>query len=94
MWKKPVWKNLAIRIESCATCQTGHTSELVLDSCRNLGHDRSVRAVAPVRGFDYSYIIAPADWPELGEIMEWTTPAFEEICLNCEINSYASAKLQ
>ncbi|MBZ5688903.1 MAG: pyrroloquinoline quinone precursor peptide PqqA [Acidobacteriia bacterium] len=25
--------------------------------------------------------------------MEWTTPAFEEVCLNCEINSYASAKL-
>jgi coenzyme PQQ precursor peptide PqqA len=30
---------------------------------------------------------------EMGIIMEWTTPAFEEICLNCEINSYASAKL-
>jgi coenzyme PQQ precursor peptide PqqA len=30
----------------------------------------------------------------LGEIiMQWTAPAFEEICLNCEINSYASAKL-
>jgi coenzyme PQQ precursor peptide PqqA len=28
-----------------------------------------------------------------GGIMEWTAPAFEEICLNCEINSYASAKL-
>ncbi|MGA2857245.1 MAG: pyrroloquinoline quinone precursor peptide PqqA [Candidatus Sulfotelmatobacter sp.] len=26
--------------------------------------------------------------------MEWTAPAFEEVCLNCEINSYASAKLQ
>ncbi|MBZ5679378.1 MAG: pyrroloquinoline quinone precursor peptide PqqA [Candidatus Sulfotelmatobacter sp.] len=25
--------------------------------------------------------------------MEWTAPAFEEVCLNCEINSYASAKL-
>jgi len=25
--------------------------------------------------------------------MEWTKPSFEEICLNCEINSYASAKL-
>jgi coenzyme PQQ precursor peptide PqqA len=30
---------------------------------------------------------------ELEEIMEWTAPAFEEVCLNCEINSYASAKL-
>jgi coenzyme PQQ precursor peptide PqqA len=31
---------------------------------------------------------------ELGElIMQWTAPAFEEVCLNCEINSYASAKL-
>jgi len=25
--------------------------------------------------------------------MQWTTPVFEEVCLNCEINSYASAKL-
>jgi len=25
--------------------------------------------------------------------MEWTTPKFEEISLNCEINSYASAKM-
>jgi coenzyme PQQ precursor peptide PqqA len=26
-------------------------------------------------------------------IMQWTAPVFEEVCLNCEINSYASAKL-
>jgi coenzyme PQQ precursor peptide PqqA len=25
--------------------------------------------------------------------MEWTSPQFEEVCLNCEINSYASAEL-
>jgi len=25
--------------------------------------------------------------------MEWTTPQFEEISLNCEINSYASAQV-
>ena len=25
--------------------------------------------------------------------MEWTSPKFEEVCLNCEINSYASAEL-
>jgi len=25
--------------------------------------------------------------------MEWTTPQFEEISLNCEINSYASAEM-
>jgi len=25
--------------------------------------------------------------------MEWTAPKFEEIALNCEINSYASAAL-
>jgi coenzyme PQQ precursor peptide PqqA len=31
--------------------------------------------------------------PRLGDAMEWTAPAFEEICLNCEINSYASATL-
>lgn len=28
-----------------------------------------------------------------GKIMEWTTPQFEEISLNCEINSYACAQL-
>ncbi|PYX31651.1 MAG: pyrroloquinoline quinone precursor peptide PqqA [Acidobacteria bacterium] len=28
-----------------------------------------------------------------GKIMEWTAPAFKEVCLNCEINSYASATL-
>jgi coenzyme PQQ precursor peptide PqqA len=27
------------------------------------------------------------------EIMEWTTPQFEEVSLNCEINSYANAEL-
>jgi len=27
------------------------------------------------------------------EIMEWTAPQFEEVALNCEINSYASAAL-
>jgi coenzyme PQQ precursor peptide PqqA len=39
--------------------------------------------------------ILPGELPEprLGETMEWTAPAFEEICLNCEINSYASATL-
>jgi len=25
--------------------------------------------------------------------MQWTAPKFEEIALNCEINSYASAAL-
>jgi len=25
--------------------------------------------------------------------MEWTTPSFEEVSLNCEISSYASAEL-
>jgi coenzyme PQQ precursor peptide PqqA len=26
--------------------------------------------------------------------MTWTAPQFVEICLNCEINSYASAKFE
>jgi coenzyme PQQ precursor peptide PqqA len=26
--------------------------------------------------------------------MEWTTPKFEEVCLSCEINSYAKAELE
>jgi hypothetical protein len=25
--------------------------------------------------------------------MEWTTPQHEDICLNCEISSYANAEL-
>jgi len=24
--------------------------------------------------------------------MEWTTPDFQEVCLSCEINTYASAE--
>jgi coenzyme PQQ precursor peptide PqqA len=28
-----------------------------------------------------------------GKTMEWTAPKFEEVALNCEINSYASAAL-
>jgi coenzyme PQQ precursor peptide PqqA len=32
-----------------------------------------------------------SNWGKI--IMQWTAPAFEEVCLNCEINSYASAKL-
>jgi len=51
------------------------------------------------------YCVAAKDWiflvhshgPRLDRwgkiIMQWTAPAFEEVCLNCEINSYASAKL-
>jgi coenzyme PQQ precursor peptide PqqA len=27
------------------------------------------------------------------KIMEWTAPKFEEVALNCEINSYVSAAL-
>jgi coenzyme PQQ precursor peptide PqqA len=27
------------------------------------------------------------------ETMNWTTPDFEEIALNCEINSYAPAEI-
>jgi coenzyme PQQ precursor peptide PqqA len=32
-------------------------------------------------------------WELKERTMEWTSPQFEEICLNCEINSYASAEL-
>ena len=30
---------------------------------------------------------------ERRKMMEWTAPKFEEVALNCEINSYASAAL-
>jgi hypothetical protein len=30
---------------------------------------------------------------EWGESVEWTNPQFEEVSLNCEINSYANAEL-
>lgn len=52
-----------------------------------------LRTVASARVFKYSLTLNRPTWPELGEIMEWTAPAFEEVCLNCEINSYASAQL-
>jgi len=41
--------------------------------------------------FTFAEIRGTNDWGFL--IMQWTAPAFEEVCLNCEINSYASAKL-
>jgi len=28
-----------------------------------------------------------------GTTMEWTTPQHEEICLSCEVSSYANAEL-
>jgi coenzyme PQQ precursor peptide PqqA len=49
-----------------------------IDSARGLGY--------PVKGITASSRL-------VGGFMEWTAPAFEEVCLNCEINSYASAKL-
>jgi coenzyme PQQ precursor peptide PqqA len=44
-------------------------------------------------GYSYCTFWHLAPERKKGIIMEWTAPAFEEICLNCEINSYASAKL-
>jgi len=35
---------------------------------------------------------SPLDYKE-DDNMQWSTPKFEEVCLNCEINSYASAQL-
>jgi len=81
MWKT-AWKELAARSHNLSHANV------------HLMGMRKLRMVASVRAFDYSYVTAPVNSPGLGEIMEWTTPAFEEICLNCEINSYASAKLQ
>jgi coenzyme PQQ precursor peptide PqqA len=43
--------------------------------------------------FGYSLSHSRSMLGPMGENMEWTAPAFEEVCLNCEINSYASAKL-
>jgi coenzyme PQQ precursor peptide PqqA len=44
-----------------------------------------------------SYALANVDGSAgndyLEDAMQWTAPVFEEVCLNCEINSYASAKL-
>ena len=30
---------------------------------------------------------------ELQNIMEWSTPQFEEVCLSCEIASYANPEI-
>jgi coenzyme PQQ precursor peptide PqqA len=49
-----------------------------------------------VRGKNWIFFcqtIHGSEWAAGGIIMEWTAPSFEEVCLNCEINSYASAKL-
>jgi coenzyme PQQ precursor peptide PqqA len=49
----------------------------------------------PGFGWDMLKSRSQKEWrTAYGEIiMQWTAPAFEEVCLNCEINSYASAKL-
>jgi coenzyme PQQ precursor peptide PqqA len=41
------------------------------------------------------YLRSSLGWSDYQGVitMEWTAPAFEEVCLNCEINSYASATL-
>lgn len=50
--------------------------------------------VAGRRRFELFLMHSRSKTGPLGEmIMQWTAPAFEEVCLNCEINSYASAKL-
>jgi coenzyme PQQ precursor peptide PqqA len=47
-----------------------------------------------VEGWDILDAVTRSKTGPLGEIiMQWTAPAFEEVCLNCEINSYASATL-
>jgi coenzyme PQQ precursor peptide PqqA len=38
-------------------------------------------------------IVGICENARMEEIMEWITPQFEEVSLNCEINSYANAEL-
>ncbi len=38
-------------------------------------------------------LVKAANALTLGDTMQWTAPTFQEVCLNCEINSYASATL-
>jgi coenzyme PQQ precursor peptide PqqA len=54
----------------------------LIDFGRALGYATSTFAGLAALRFPGGYIV-----------MQWTAPAFEEVCLNCEINSYASAKL-
>jgi coenzyme PQQ precursor peptide PqqA len=64
--------------------------------CKVLKQGCQAMGVVPVLLLNWeSDILARIHGPNwtAGGIMEWTAPAFEEVCLNCEINSYASAKL-
>jgi hypothetical protein len=45
-------------------------------------------SIAPPGGQRYHYVELAFGGP-----MDWTTPSFEEINLNCEISSYANAEL-
>jgi coenzyme PQQ precursor peptide PqqA len=74
-------------------------SQLIRAKCT--GHPRGAQGS---RFFLCGLLICEERWLKLiyteaanalirGIIMQWTAPAFEEVCLNCEINSYASAKL-
>ena len=72
----------------------GRDREWMPKLCKNLPMLFLVGGCVPLSGWDILNAFTRSKTGPLGEIiMEWTAPAFEEVCLNCEINSYASAKL-
>ena len=92
----PVWKNgreLAQSVHHFADSQQRCCKNL---QRRRVSADFSGKLVAFERyvGYAGSTFAVLAAKIFLGVfVMQWTAPAFEEVCLNCEINSYASAKL-
>jgi hypothetical protein len=83
------------RNSPCQPSQTG-TYMSPQNSLRVMGHPARTTA----RARSTSLALTPSRAPNRGlrrdlhgEPMEWTTPQFEKISLNCEINSYASAEM-
>jgi coenzyme PQQ precursor peptide PqqA len=86
-------RNAQTKPDSAETCNL--SIDLIRKAERRLPHHifvGSIDFMLRVGYAKYKFAVCPRN-SRLGEIMEWTTPAFEEVCLNCEINSYASAKL-
>lgn len=69
-------------------------AEIVSAPVRPGRHRRvgSIMAIEAERPLDTRQMFVE-NYLERSSIVEWTTPKFEEVCLNCEINSYASAAM-
>jgi coenzyme PQQ precursor peptide PqqA len=90
MWKK----RLDCRRDGRFTTSVQKLANSLANFCQKCAWDIFSWSIASRPGFGYPDLdISRSNRTAGGFKMEWTAPAFEEVCLNCEINSYVSAKL-